>query len=773
MKGARMMGVTGEIESRLNEAKEGQEVEPPPQATSSSRRKQQSQTQAAISEQQASSVDVLIIHERGQSYLFDLEIARRREAKRRLAILGETAQQEIEKKQLRALAQSHYLPERVLVSWRHAFRQSGLEGLLPQDWFPLKERSQGEVIRRLKQLGTLRERLDQGKEVTYDDIDGLVKEQKWKTARKAERLVRRYQIDGIWGLAPEHDPERESRKRRQTSPPDLAAVSDEALEVAEQRYALITPYLARRRIPNEELRAYAQTHGLSLETLRKYLRDYRAYSLRGLLPRERSDKGHCHGISLRMEGIIAGIRFSQRDLPLHEVHARATQRARLLSEPEPTLWQVRQVCDQIPEQVKEIADERYGDYRDKHRMTYRFHFDGSVIVYQIDFTPVDVLLKDVRKRSLRTKSEEIRPWLITCVECSSRLVMSYLFTYDTPNSDNIAMVLHDALIVSENKPYGGIPDAVWVDKGKQLISKRMQQIARDLKFDLHEGRPNFSEDRGDPQKRGRVERPFKTFNTRLWSTLRGYTHSNTKERHPDVHGELTISELAAEFRAFIEGKYHREPHSETKQPPLEFWAQHCHPRQASPRDTAFLLPVVGHHAVSKGLIQYGDRRYWHDDLWEVPADAVVEIRAYPKHMRPDEVQVIYDGRWICPASALDSEAGRKVDGKRVLTAQRRQRKAIQQTIDEKKAVLQSADREIEKQKQQEQQLGGDSLGEHERQGQQQAQRHTIQHVVPATAEHSTMTPSAFSTTSKQRTTAWERALAAKERREQEQQRRAQ
>jgi hypothetical protein len=281
---------------------------------------------------------------------------------------------------------------------------------------------------------------------------------------------------------------------------------------------------------------------------------------------------------------------------------------------------------------------------------------------------------------------------------STQVIMGYLFTYDTPNSTNIATVLHDALTVSENKPYGGIPSAVWVDQGNQLISNHMQQIARDFHFDLHEGHPNFSEDRGDPQKRGRVERPFRTFNTRLWSTFRGYTGSNTKERHPDVKAELTISELAAEFSKYIE-KYHHEVHSETKETPLEFWAQHCFAVPADNSQVDFLLQELFTRSVSKGFIQYGGRRYWHDDLWQVPADAIVQIRAQPDYMRPDDIQVYYDGRRIGPAFALDSVAGRKVDGKRVLTAQRRQRKEIQQTIDKSKATLRQADQEIQSQMQ--------------------------------------------------------------------------
>src|SRR6266702_1461829 len=81
--------------------------------------------------------------------LFDLDLARRREAKRRIKMLGTFAQEEYEKKQLRAFAREHYVPEREVVTWKHNYLLHGFEGLLPQDWAPLTEKSQAKVLKRL------------------------------------------------------------------------------------------------------------------------------------------------------------------------------------------------------------------------------------------------------------------------------------------------------------------------------------------------------------------------------------------------------------------------------------------------------------------------------------------------------------------------------------------------------------------------------------------------------------------------------------------------
>lgn len=452
------------------------------------------------------------------------------------------------------------------------------------------------------------------------------------------------------------------------------------------------------------------------------------------------------------------------------MHLQACQRARLLGEPEPTLWQVRYICDRIPEEVKLVADKRFGTFRSERRLTYRFQWDGSVIVYQLDFTKADVLVRDIRRRGYRGPSKEIRPWLITCTECSSRLILSWLFTYDVPNSNNIAAVIRDALIVSDEKPYGGIPHAIWVDQGKQLISHHVQRIAQDLEFELKEGKPNHPEDRGDPQERGIEERLFGTVKTRFWSTLQGYVHSNTKERNPNAQAELTISELADKFRTFVD-EYHHKKHSETKKTPLEFWAEHCHATGADPRELDTLLLVAETRKLTKPCINYGTRRYWDVDLAKIPVGSQVEIRAQPDYMRPDAIEVFYEKRWICSAFAHDSAKGRAVTGQQVLQAQRQQMKRIKSTIKDKKAVLHNADLEIKSQGA----LGvqeqpGEHLSASNQPSRKQLNESVIEqatHAAPSHTRSKKRTPSSSPPSPKQRKSAWGKVLAATKRQQEE------
>src|SRR5258708_22090809 len=125
--------------------------------------------------------------------IFDLAVARRREAERRLRMLGEFAHVEFDKKRLRAFARERFVPERMLTSWKHNYLLHGLEGLLPQDWGSLSEKAQQKVLMRLVILGELVDAVT----ITGDNVYTLSKKFDGENKfRVAERLVRRYQIDG-------------------------------------------------------------------------------------------------------------------------------------------------------------------------------------------------------------------------------------------------------------------------------------------------------------------------------------------------------------------------------------------------------------------------------------------------------------------------------------------------------------------------------------------------------------------------------------------------
>ncbi len=97
----------------------------------------------------------------------------------------------------------------------------------------------------------------------------------------------------------------------------------------------------------------------------------------------------------------------------------------------------------------------------------------------------------------------------------------------------------------------GLPQHFYTDGGKDFRSNHLNQIGVQLGFVCHL--------RDRPSEGGIVERPFKTFNTELFSTLPGYTGSNVQERPEEAEKEacLTLRDLERQIVRYIVDNYNQ------------------------------------------------------------------------------------------------------------------------------------------------------------------------------------------------------------------------
>lgn len=609
------------------------------------------------------------------------------EKQRRLHLLGPTASAATYQ-QMQARAAETYIPLKVLWAWRRAFQQRGEEGLAPTDWKPwatLSPTVQQAITERLAQLGDLVTAPAIPDVCNLDEyIPVLAKQNQW-SLRTAERWVRRYQVGGWWGLAPRHDPAKAGRMRDTAPPPALGTLDDTALEETFRRRTLLGDLATQPKVSRAEVEAQAKAVGVAPSTLWLYLKQFRDARLAGLAPRERSDKNG-HRISEQMCQIIRGVRFASMNKSVRAVYEAVRQKAEALGEPVPSEWQVRQVCAEITEPEALLAEGREDKFRNSYEVTIRMEQmrrESFLIVYQIDHTLVDVLVKDLRSATYRTKSGEIRPWLTLCIDSRSRLVMAAVFGYDHPDRYTVATAIRDAVLTSDQKLYGGIPHELWVDNGKELLAHHVHQLAQGLQFTLHPCKPHR------PQEKGIVERFFGTLNTRLWAEQPGYVASNTEERDPHAKATLTLAELEQRFWAFIQ-KYHQEVHSETEETPLEYWARYCYAEPADPRDLDILLKEPIDRVVVREGIQYKNRIYWNAIVPELVGQHV-DIRVAPIYRAPDEIEVFQGHQWMCTARATDVQVITQRD---MGTAKRTQKEHLQRGIKRAKEATEAVDREI-------------------------------------------------------------------------------
>ncbi|NJN68586.1 MAG: DDE-type integrase/transposase/recombinase [Chloroflexaceae bacterium] len=596
----------------------------------------------------------------------DLEAERQREAERRRALLGDLVNQPYDHERLRERARAVCVSTEVLARWYHTFLRGGIDALKP-DWKTIPPSSWHIARERRQQLGSLAD----GTPITLDDIQQRAEELGWRWVR-LKKWVERFRDHGIGALAPENDPEKERRQKKKRTIPDANALSEADLADAIQRLLLLGDLAEQAHVSEAEMQAQAQKSGKGRSTLWKWWSAYRDHGIAGLATRRRSDRGRSHNISDRMIDIVQGIRLSKRDCPVHEVHRLACERARLLGEEEPTEWQVRTICERIPKGDKLLADNRSREFANKCQITYPIHFKR--VIYQVDITAVDVLVQDLRSKKYRTRSGEKRPQIITCIDGRSGVLVAARFTYDVPDRFDVGLVIRDALTVSERNHYGGIPEEIWIDRGRQFTSHYVKQLARELSFRLYETR--------NPNIKGAVERFFGTLNTRFWATLEGYTHANTVERNTEAlktEEKLTIYQLVERFWKFATETYHQTsfeyPDEAEAMTPLTYWEKHCFAEPANPDILQILLKEPFRRKVVKKGIKIEGRWFWHSELAEIVGEHVT-VRIGTTYEKPEEIEVFHNDQWFCTAFWVASPQGQEVDPLEVYEAKKSQKRVI-------------------------------------------------------------------------------------------------
>lgn len=612
--------------------------------------------------------------------LADLALAQRREAERRSHLLGPLTAPEATDKQLRARSRQTLVPKRVLWSWWQAYREQGIQGLLPQHWTALSPAMQQLIEERRQLLGDLADT----ETVTHQDIDALAKRTQWSKPT-AKRWFQRYRIGGLWGLGPKGQvvpsPKPPEGKSRRLS--EMGGLADAALqEVIRKRTILGDELATQAKGSVEQVQARAAQEGVCERTLWGYRRDLSTYGPRGLARLQRSDKGQFHNISPLMVRIVRSIRLTKPGCTVRYALDEAGRLAECLGEFKPTEWQVRTIFSTIPKPLQMVADHCEDAFRNEGKLTHRMVWDTTSVILLLDHVePLHIYVKDQREERYQSKSGETRPFMTLILDSATRLVPAVRFSYDKPDRYMVGACLRDAFLPSDLIPFVIRPDQIRADRGKVNLSAYVGRFTHGLRIKLVLGRGHH------PEARGLLERFNETLNTEELSTLSGYAPPNSD--HPHIPATLTLAELEDRVRAFLV-RYNHEVHNETKMAPFEFWRTAYTPdKDITERDLDFLLtePVI--QEVQRAGIKHKNRFYWHPAFSRMVGTSVL-VRFAPFYdTPPDEVEVfeLLHKQYLFTAKASDSPAGRAVTAQEVYAAQHDQRVFLRQEITEAQAVL--------------------------------------------------------------------------------------
>ncbi|MGK7899002.1 MAG: Mu transposase C-terminal domain-containing protein [Xenococcus sp. (in: cyanobacteria)] len=360
-------------------------------------------------------------------------------------------------------------------------------------------------------------------------------------------------IDSITGKEISGDVDREKNEI-------VTELDEETQKKIEVIKTLLEP--CDRATYGQRLKDAAEKLGKSKRTVQRLVKKWEEEGLAGLTATKRSDKGN-HRINDELQKFIVknyqeGNKGSKRITP-KQVFLRTQAKAQELGIKAPSHMTVYRILSPLIEKKKQAKSIRSPGWRGsqlsvKTRAGQDISVEYSNHVWQCDHTRVDVLLVDKYGELLT------RPWLTTVIDTYSRCIMGINLGFDAPSSNVVALALRHAILPKNyGSAYGlheewgtyGVPKHFYTDGGKDFRSNHLNQIGVQLGFVCHL--------RDRPSEGGIVERPFKTFNTELFSTLPGYTGSNVQERPEEAEKEasLTLRDLESKLVRYIVDNYNQ------------------------------------------------------------------------------------------------------------------------------------------------------------------------------------------------------------------------
>lgn len=360
---------------------------------------------------------------------------------------------------------------------------------------------------------------------------------------------------------------------------DISEIADEDWKIAEQRFAVIKPFVNTLMPGRSEVERRAKETKVDTSTLYRWLNRYKAYgTISALIPQKRGWKPNKNRIPVFAEQIIQEViqdfyLTSQRSSDQKTI-TEVERRCELRGIKAPSPGTIRARLSKISE--KEWLRGRGFKEKAKNKfMPAAGSFpnaDYPLAVIQIDHTPVDIILVDDEYRK-----PVGRPWITLAIDVYSRMVTGYYLSFDPPSETSVAMCVAHSMLqkdewlllhkVDAQWPVWGIPRTIHVDNGADFRSNNFQQSC--MMYGIHmEFRPVKQ-----PRYGGHIERMLGTLLNEIHD-LPGTTFSSIKDREgydSEKHAVLTKSEFEEWLVTLICKVYHQRLHTGIGMSPLRKW----------------------------------------------------------------------------------------------------------------------------------------------------------------------------------------------------------
>lgn len=358
---------------------------------------------------------------------------------------------------------------------------------------------------------------------------------------------------------------------------DLAIVSDDDWQYAQNAFSVIQPLLEAPTRTVEMIDSAAKTAGVHRATIYHWIEKAEPTGKpSALLPKPKTGGRGKSRLPSEVEVIVSSVinnyfLTKQRVSPqkaCDEVK-RLCRNARI-EPPHPNT--IRNRVAVVSEKIK--LQRRFGsnaarDEFEPKRGTIP-GADWPLAIVQIDHTRLDVIVvDDIDRQPIG------RPWITLAIDVFSRMVTGFYVSLDPPGSMSTGLCLAHSILPKEKWlakhdittpwPVWGIMKIVHADNAMEFRGNTLKKACDNYTIDLHwrpVARPHYG---------AHIERLLGTFSKDI-HTLPGTTFSNIKERgsyESERHAALTLNELETWLATYITEVYHQRFHTELLMSPLK------------------------------------------------------------------------------------------------------------------------------------------------------------------------------------------------------------
>jgi putative transposase len=242
------------------------------------------------------------------------------------------------------------------------------------------------------------------------------------------------------------------------------------------------------------------------------------------------------------------------------------------------------------------------------------------------------------------RTDWFQPWVTLFLDCRTRAIAGYAISLQPTAAEVLAAVRSAITVDSERGPFGGVPEMILWDNGREFLSDDVTSALQDLGTYVTAAKPY------SPHEKGKVERFFGTLAQELLRTLPYFIDGPRKadgKLHGPSSGPLSLEEFVAHFDGYIQHYNNERIHSSVGMTPRAAWEADPQPlRVINEADLRWMLLGSALRKIRKDGVLWAGKPYFATALHGLIGEEV-EVRHMPHDGR--RIWIYRNGQFLCEA----------------------------------------------------------------------------------------------------------------------------